>query len=245
MNEEQKRKNILKLTKIGMLLASAFLISPFVFGILQGLAGLIGIGVTLGVTWALAPTVGAKLANWRIKQLKAEAAKNPIETMENTYAQRAQALEQAKDILERAIGATRTYKDEVDKFRKEQPENAAKFEEIYKNMVALVDAKKRKYKEAHTALDQFYKEIGRQRSLWKITQAAIAVNKAVDGDDAEKKFLEQLQVDTAFTSIQDSMNTAFSDLETALLEDTKTPVKEISGVDQSKLVHEDFRKQSA
>ncbi|MGA3007842.1 MAG: hypothetical protein ABSE59_08125, partial [Opitutaceae bacterium] len=56
---------------------------------------------------------------------------------------------------------------------------------------------------------------------WQMAQAAAAMNKAA-GVDAEA-FLQKIQVDTAFDSVQKGLNAAFADLQVSLLDEKGLP----------------------
>ena len=78
-------------------------VAPFIFVAIAGLVGLtVALAIAAVVTlagWALLPYAGMVAANWKIKLLKREASRNPVETMQNELKRRqpvARAV-QAKD----------------------------------------------------------------------------------------------------------------------------------------------------
>jgi hypothetical protein len=93
MNElEVKRKRIETAVKILALGVVGFFVAPFIFAAIGGMIGLAIAGVVGLVAINLAPSVAVAVANWRLKALKAVAAANPIETLENRYQDRQSAL---------------------------------------------------------------------------------------------------------------------------------------------------------
>jgi len=86
MNElEQKRKRIELAVKITAFSIIGFLVAPVILLVIKGLVGLIVAGIIGFAAIQFAPYLGMVIANWRLKALKAEARKNPVETLQNIY----------------------------------------------------------------------------------------------------------------------------------------------------------------
>lgn len=78
-----------------------------------------------------------------------------------------------------------------------------------------------KFKEAKVALAQFHDMIGEKRMDWKIAQSFAKASKLAN---AGADFQSQLMQDTAVTTIQDGLNAAFADLDSALLDEQPAQV---------------------
>jgi hypothetical protein len=220
MNElDLKRNRIEKRVKIVativVTLALGFLVAPIVFTAIKGLFGLIAVGAIALVTINLVPWFSAMVANWRLKAIKYEAAKNPIETLQNNYNERYEALVAFRKSIETSSAAVATFRGKLDGFKKDYPQDAAKYDEQYDQMKQLLQIRAQKYRGAKAELASYEAEIKRVSAQWDIAQEAAKMNKAATGVDTEA-FLAKIQVSTALDSVQKSLNMAFADLELSL-----------------------------
>jgi len=228
MNESQlqeKRKRIERMVKGGVAGFAVIIALGFVSGLIiagvQALFAIVFAGIA-GVTLVnLAPLVAFKFSNWRLKELKAEASKNPIETLQNQYGERHDALLRFKSAIETFVGEVKGFKDKLEGFKVQFPADAPKFEDQLNQMVKLLHIRKEKYKEAKGQLELFDQEISRAKAIWEMGLAAVAMNKA--SGDMEGDFMAKIKVETALDSVTSSMNMAFAELETSLLDEEKTP----------------------
>ncbi len=225
---EQKRQRIEKWAKIIGLATAGFLFAPFAVATISGLASLITVGiiglltVNVGVPW-----FAMKLANWRLKVLKAEAAENPIETLENQYKERETALFEIRNNLQEFHGVVQSLYDEIKEHNSKYPNRPSQFQEKYEKMKQLLAIRGQKYKQAQANLKAFAEIIEEKRSDWKVALAAAKANKLANvGED----FMSKLMSDTAVDSVQNSLNTAFAELEVSLLDEqvTATPIIDIT-----------------
>jgi predicted RNase H-like nuclease (RuvC/YqgF family) len=218
MNDlEIKRNRIEKTVKILSLLVVGFLVAPFVFIAIKGLVGLAVAGAISLVVVNLIPWFSAMVANWRLKALKHEAAKNPIETLQNDYRKRIEALQAFRQSILNSKAEVYSFRDKLDGFKKQYPADAAKFDEQYRQMLALLKLRGQKYEEAKGNLERYDGEITRAKAIWDMAQAAAAMNKAA-GVDADE-FYAKIQVETALDSVQKNLNLAFADLEMSLVDE--------------------------
>lgn len=225
MNElERKRKRIETVVKIGAMLGTALALGPFFFIILQGIGAffaLLGAAAITTIIVNLIPWFATKVANWRLKALKHEASLNPIETLENQYKQREEGLVQFRENILTFHAEVQNFYTELEEHREKYPQGVAKFEEQYNKMRALLANRGQKYKLAQAKLKAFGELIEQKRSEWKIAQAAAKMSKAAGvGED----FISKLMADTAVSSIQTSLNTAFAELEVSLLDELPASV---------------------
>lgn len=217
---EQRRKRIETIAKIGGLLGVTLILGPFYLVILHGIGALLALTVTavIGVTAVnFLPWFAMKLANWKLKALKAEASANPIETLENQYKEREEGLVTFRENILTFHAEVQNFYSQLEENRtKLAPSAVNKFEEQYQKMKALLESRGQKYKLAQKKLKEFADLIDQKRVEWNIAQAAAKMSKAAGvGED----FMNKLMTDTAVTSIQTNLNTAFAELEVSLLDE--------------------------
>lgn len=220
---EARRKKVETLVKVAGLGVAGFLVAPVVFLAIKGLIGLIiAGGIGLGIVF-FTPVIASKMANWRLQAIKAEAAKNPVETLQNEYKRRAEDLHGFNEKLRTFIAKVSSFADKVKAYKSKYPDEASDFESQLRNMRALLDLRKQKFLEAQQNLAQFSGAIERAKDKWDMSQAALAM--ALAAGQTEQEFFAKIQVETALDSVQQSLNTAFADLELSLIEEDK-PVKQ-------------------
>lgn len=220
MNElELKRKRIETIAKVAGLLGVTLILGPFYLVILHGIGALAALaGATvIGLTAVnFIPWFAMKLANWKLKALKAEAAANPIETLENQYKEREQGLVAFRENILSFHAEVQNFYSELEEQGSSHPELKVKFEEQYNKMRQLLAVRSEKYKLAQKKLKDFSDLIDQKRSEWKLAQAAAKMTKAAGvGED----FISKLMEDTSVNSVQTSLNTAFAELEVSLLDE--------------------------
>jgi phage shock protein A len=212
-----KRRRIETLVKVVATLIIGFFVAPFIF---IAIKGLIGLAIAAAVSFILiqfTPYFAAVIANWRLKAIKYEASKNPIETLQNNYNDRIRALGQFRQCILDFAAEIQTFADKLSGFKKTYPDEAPKFDEQYSQMKQLLEIRKQKYIEARASLALYDKEIQKAKAIWDMAQAAAKMNKA-SGVDTDG-FLAKIQVETALDSVQKSLNTAFADLEVSLMDE--------------------------
>lgn len=223
MNDlELKRKRIETVVKVLGLGAVAFFLAPFIVMTIKGLIGLtVAAVISLLVVNVGVPWFAIKLANWRLKALKYEASLNPIETLENQYGQRVEALNGIRDNLKEFFAVVQELASQIKEHEERYPDKPSQFTEKYQKMLALYNQRAIKYKQAQKNLGQFAELIEEKRSDWKVAQAAA---KAMKLANVGQDFQDKLMQDTALSSIQDGLNLAFSELEVSLLDEANQPV---------------------
>lgn len=227
MNDiELKRKRIEAFVKWAAIFIGCFLIGPFVGMAIKGAIGLLAFAVIALIAVNLAPWFGSKCANWRLKALKHEAALNPIETLQNSYQSKMQALQTFRDYIRNFAGEVGLFKDKLSEFKQRFPKDSQKFDDQFSQMRTLLEFRKNKYEEAKENLSLFESEIEKVRAIWEMAQAAAKMNRAagVNTDD----FYAKIQEETALDSVQKSLNSAFADLEISLLDEEKKSPKRVN-----------------
>lgn len=220
---EAKRRRIEGIVKVGGLCAAAFFVAPFVFIVIKGLLGMIA---AAAIGWGViffTPVVARMAANLRLKAIKAEAARNPIETLQNDYGRRQQQLRDFAERIKDFGAAVESFKDKLGGFIKAHPEDAPKFQGQLQKMQMLLSNRNVKFKQAQAELEAYEGEIQRANDIWEMGQAASAMSSAAGM--TQDDFLQKISTETALDAVQQSMNRAFADVEVSLLEETKAPVQ--------------------
>ena len=218
MNDiEQRRKKIETIAKVVGLGIAGFLFAPIAYATITGLVSLIVVGVIgLAVVNIGVPWFAITIANWRLKAIKAAAAANPIETLENQYAEREQALLKIRDNIKEFHAVIQELWSQIQEHNEKYPDRPSQFLEKYNNMKALLALRSNKYKQAQANLKAFGELIEEKRSDWKVAQSAAKAMKLANvGEDFQSKLMQ----DTALNTIQDGLNMAFSELEVSLLDE--------------------------
>lgn len=219
---ELKRKRIETAMKIVGLIAACFILGPFYLILLHGMAALFALLIALGVGFVVVnflPTVAAAIANWRLKALKAVAAANPIETLENQYGEREKALVNSRENIKQTYAILQELYSQIQEHDEKYPGKPSQYLEKYNKLKALVELRGKKYKQAQVNLATFHELIEEKRADWKIAQTMAAASKLANvGEDFQSKLMQ----DTALSTVQDGLNLAFSELDASLLDEQPT-----------------------
>lgn len=207
------RKARIKRNTVIALIVGAVIVSPIIFLAVKGLIGLIIAGVLGLAIVNLAPVVGMKLANWKVKAITKEAGENPIETLTNIIIAKRQAFNVFRENVTQAATAEKTFAQKVDGFKKKWPARAPEFENQLQAMHVLVQKKYRALKDAEASLNDADAKLEEMKAYWEMSQAAQAANRAAGMDTGD--LYEKLKADTAVDAVYSSMNRAFAELETA------------------------------
>lgn len=219
---EERAKKWSILARWGIFAVVGFLVSPFIMATLTGMLGLLAVCTICGTTYYMLPVIEDKAKNIRLQMIKAEAAKNPIETLENEYLRRQLILGQRKDAIEKFDTKTRTFGDKLDGFKRNYPTDAPKYQQIYDSMMLLLQRQRAQWKEANKNLNLFNGEIDRAKAMYEMALAAAAAKEGSGLD--EDAFNARLKTETALNSITDGMNSAFAQLDSLVDESEKTEI---------------------
>lgn len=214
---ESKRKKYDRLIKVIVPLGLGLVFGPIAIVAVSGLIGLVFAWLVSQTVICLTPWMAMKFANWRLAAIKHEAAKNPIETMENEYAAKVEMLQRMKESIRVFYGTVKGFYGKLDGFKQEFPNDAKQFDDQYAAMMQLLELRKQKYEEAKGNLSKFDNVIRRAKAIWSMAQEAAKMRNAA-GVDVEA-FYSKLKVETALDSVTASMNSAFADLELALMDE--------------------------
>ncbi len=202
--------------KYAALLGVGFFVAPYVFTAITGLIGLLAAGGIMLGAWMVLPTIEAGAANLRLKFIKAEAAKNPIETLQNEYLRRTQSLNERKEKIETLAAKTAGFGTKLSQFKRDYPSEAHVYQDIYDKMVLLLQRSRGQWVLAEKQLDSFDREIEKAKAKWDMALAAADLRK--DAGNVEAEFFAKLRVECSFDAIELGMNSAFAQLDTLLME---------------------------
>ena len=220
LTPEQKKARTEFILKLVGVAGIALLIGPFTVTILHGLGALLAIGATTVVAYVCMKMWGVfalAVANWHLKALKAEAMRNPVETLQTEYVKKQQALAQFKQQLIAFIAEVNNFASKVKEYVKDGLEDAPVYVEQLKKMQQLQELRKQKYTDAEDSLAEFAEAIRRTDTKWKMACAAAHMNEAA-GDMAGDAF-DKICIETAIESVTTKLNQSFADLDLALLDD--------------------------
>ena len=136
-NLEQKRQRIETAVKILALVVVGFFVAPFIFIAIKGLVGVLVAGTVGLAAVNLAPSVAAHIANWRLKALKAVAAANPIETLENQYAQRKDALVKIRENIQQSYAVLTNLQTQIKEYEQTYPGRQSQYKDKAEKLRAL------------------------------------------------------------------------------------------------------------
>lgn len=213
---KQRTEMILKVLGVGVV---GFLVAPFV---LSAIGGILGLTVAAGLSFVAINMVSwfsLKVANWRLKAIKHEAMKNPVETLQNEYVKKDQALKSFKENIRTFAGQVLTFGDQVKQYVKDGLEDAQTYVEQLAKMKKLLELRQAKYQQAVEALAQFAQTIQQTDRKWKMACAAMAMNEAAG--QMEGDVFDKICIETALDSVQTKLNESFADLEVALMDNEK------------------------
>jgi hypothetical protein len=205
--------------KWGILIPIGFFIAPFIWIALGGLFGLLCTIAFLVGVWMLRPVAFAFAANMRLKLIKAEAAKNPVETLQVELKRRMEALDQRKTAIGRLNGQIRTLGDKVDILTKKygpKDEAVVKLKSQHKDLERVADNRETKWKQAYAMLQRFEQEIERASMIWDAAMAAAAAQET--SGMTEEDFMAKLRTETSLDAIRNTFNDTLASLDTDLMQ---------------------------
>jgi len=220
---ELKRKKFAGFVKIAIGAVAIALLAPAIMLLVKGIIGIAMAGLVSLVIVNGAPVISMKLANWKIKEIVAEAKANPIETMINVYHDRADRLVEAKQRIGDLSASVKNFSDKVVDFKKTWPNEAAAFDAAVANALQVLEKWKKDYRTANAALEQYQLEIEKCKAVNEMAVEMAKLNKMAQMDS--DKLMEELKSKTAIDEVSKRMNSAMAQLETSLLEEVKFDVR--------------------
>ncbi len=222
VNIDPRAKRWATAAKAIAILGIGFVAAPFIWTAIGGLVGLLAAGAIMLTTWMLLPAVGSAAANMRLKLIKHEAARNPVETLQKDLMDKTVALGERKTAIEQLNGQIRTFADKVDEIKQKYGAQDSGYVKLSADLADLrrVAAQRAvKWKEAWAQLERYAEEIDRASMIWDAANAAAAARES--SGLTEDEFYSRLRSETALDAIQNGYNEALASLDTSML-DTPT-----------------------
>jgi hypothetical protein len=199
--------------KVGIGLLAALIIAPFTYLILQGIVGGLALllAAAVGITVVqLAPAFGFMLANLRMKLIRSEAERNPIETMQNVYLEKSQIIRDKDNRIVEFEGRLADYDAKMQGFAKRYPEEAAKYNDVSNKMHRALEMMKSKQQEAKRLQKDYHDEIDKAKAIYAMALAAHDVTELA-GSAAQDVYLD-IKQQVSFDSVTHKFNTAVAAL---------------------------------
>ena len=158
-----------------------------------------------------------KGANFFLRLMKDEAARNPIETMQNTHLERAQDLENAAEEIAKLSGQISTFAGQVrehkTKFGDEGDLQA--LEEALALMRKAYGELEQNYKVAEAAHKEYGRKIAIAQSKWKMALISQSIFRSLK-PGGEKALLTKVLNEVAMESVETTFHQSFARLNLSL-----------------------------
>lgn len=211
---DPRRARIGKALAWGGGLVAAGLLAPLIFMSIKGMLGL-GLALFLGLCLIHgAPWAAMKVANLGLKAVKHEARMNPIESLQQQTLKARERLEESRNELANFAAEKRSFEQEVDQLRRDQPEDAADFELTLTQMDALYLHKKAEVEATQQEIEKAEEATSRAARKWKVAQAANRMS-ALAGK-GKTQAMEKIVAEEALDSVRTSMNRALANMDAAI-----------------------------
>lgn len=223
LTPEQRKQRTELIVKIVGLLGVCLVLGPLAGTIAAGLGALAALLVGAAgifVVWKFIPWFALKIGNARLKAIKAEAMKNPVETLQNQLVEKRKSLDSFKENIRVFAAQVLSFSDEVKKYVKDGLEDAQTYVEQLAKMKKVLELRQQRYKDAEQTLVEFEETIQRTDRKWKMACAAAKMNEAAG--EIEGDVFDKICIETAMSSVQDKLNQSFADLEIALMDEDKS-----------------------
>ena len=208
-----KRISYDKWFKFGIIGVVVGLVSPFIFMMVQGIAGLIVAGFLGLLAVNLAPVLSMKLANWKVKGIVSEARENPIETLTNLLLEKREAFRKFTEAVINQVSSLKTFERKSNEFAKTYPARAGEFQAQVEAMRTMVEKQQQALEAAKEAIYQGEQKLTEMTAFWEMSQIAQAANKTANMNNGDQ--FEQLKLNTSFDAVFNSVNLAFAQMEVA------------------------------
>jgi hypothetical protein len=218
-----KRDSLATKTKWGLGLLAAVLFAPVTWLLAQAVFGLAALGGALALAGVVgvaiihgAPVLSMRFANWKLSALKAEAERNPIETLQNQQVELEHGLSQERKAITAFDTEVENYRSSLQgEVEKGFPEAAQSGLPTLKNMERLLTFRRIKYKKAQTRLEERKKSVHLAESKYRVALAAQRVTAA--SGELGNSVLQQILEDIAFGAVDSAVNTSMAELRTAIM----------------------------
>lgn len=203
-------------------------VSPF---ILMGIGGLLGgiAFVVIGYTATeFSPVISKKIsnrkkemllaeANRHLAALKAEARKNPIETIQNVWLEQGRKLKLEYDNIGKFATKVNKYGMQLKALKEQFPNETATFDQVFANMTLLLQKRREKWQEAKGKHELSAKEIEKCQVFWEMGLATQDLRESAA--DVEIEFMQKIRKETAIDAVMDQLTSSMVDLDQLMMEE--------------------------
>lgn len=236
--KKQGIANLSKVVRFGALLAICAVVGPVAYMAIKGIVGLAVFGVLAYIGYNAAPVIAMKVTNAKTLALEAEryafyraldeernahvnkvaqaAAADPIATARNqslSYKQRAAKNMEAITAYSTEV---KNFEGMTAEFGKKYPENAQMYRDQLVTMKKALQIKSDLYKALMERIQQMDDQIAFLEANWKMSQALQKANAMGGVENADP--MEQIKADAAIDSVRNSINKAFAEMDSAVLQ---------------------------
>lgn len=200
--------------KYSVLVLGLAVFAPVIWLAVGGLVGLVLFGAIALGTWMLKEPAFTFAANMRLKLIKAEAAKNPVETLQTEHLRQSEILEERKKGIDDLAGAIRTLDQTIDKLQQEFPDSPElpQLREDQAQLETLESSRRADWQQAYISLGEFAKEIQRVSRLWDVSLAAARARQ--QSGLTNEEWMAKLKTQTSLDAIRTNLNTQLAALKT-------------------------------
>lgn len=218
VSPDEEKAKIVKYVKWAGLALVAVVIAPIAYAaaisVIEATIAVISAAVVLGVAWIAIPAAADWAGDMRMKAVKAVAAANPIETMDNNIIQTRSDLSLQRETVIAVDTQWENVKKILASLRKSDPDEA---EAMGSAEALLADASvdlHAKYDEATLALNVVIKTRDKMSRLWN---ASIAINKALAvAGAAQDNEIQRIKNQVAYDAVDANMSKAMAGLRMAV-----------------------------
>jgi len=196
----------------GTAIVSLVVIAPVIaiaLGVIVNLTAIGAICVALFAAWMARPWAILKWKNIVLKALKAEARRNPIETLQNEYLARKAKFDEARTRLVGLTATRNSLGEKLEAFKKKHERTDDKLQAMFDGLSSLIDKLGLNLATANGKLDEFRQNMEYQSDRYKIAletgDLAEELRQASGDNDPMQQFLHDEAIDAIRTEFNSSM----------------------------------------
>jgi hypothetical protein len=214
VDPETKRAGMEKLFKFLFVAGVSAATASIAWYAVEGLIGWITAAVIYLCIVNFTPSFSTWMANKRIAVLKAVIEANPIETMQNLYADKLNDLSRAEGNITDFETELGSFRDKVQMFERKYPKKAEMYQKIQAKMEECLAGMRAEHASATRELAQFKDRIEEAEALFEMAKAA---NKMLEkSQTAQQAVYQQIKEQVSFDTVRNDLNRAFANLNTAI-----------------------------
>jgi len=231
----EKRDALATRWKWGLGLVTALVLAPLSYLVAYAILGVtaaLSAGLLLTVVYLVGvnamPALSMRLANWKLKQLKLEAERNPVETLQVQQTALEAALDREAEQVTAFDGEVETYRSSlVREVEAGHPEAAAAGLPILKTMEQKLVYRRLKFQQAQRDIAARATKVQQAEAGMRVALAAQRLSKAAG--ETQQSTLDRILENIAFASVDSTVNRSMAELRTSIMVD-EVPAEELARV---------------